>query len=1408
MALIVWIMMIITSVVQYAVDGVREGSTSSSSVPLEVPPQILEEPKDEIVRKNDPLTLYCKATGNPPPTIVWYKADSETPLRDRDSRLQLPDGSLFFYRVRARDTGFYFCIAHSVTGTATPGGHLCSWLVSTGMKCVVFVLKGSVSIVIGGQSVKPRPSNCFDCSQVYLSREIRIPDSVGIILAVVEEASALPPFPDGGSSAGEVITVSVGGESLEERRPLRTHYLPEGGHEELITFLKEAIKNSLPSRRRPLRTHYLPEGGHEEIITFLRPIFLLKERPWKALHIPEGDDWRPSYLLKKVIETHLSPEGGDESVFVRMKKYDLIPILNFPLFLLFSYRRKEGLLLFNLPFLPCRFRQEGNRLIVTHVVPGDEGEYQCVVTNMADQRVSHAATLTVYVSARVGGVVKSMVGVSGHDVTLPCVATGVPEPQVTWRRIDGIVPVGRSSVGRDWSLTISRLVTEDQGVYVCEATNQAGSHAANTSLLVVEAPRVDGGVRPRIAVITPTHVRKISCPVVATPTPMVFWVKENHPREAGAPYAGGQDENQWAYPGGQPRILVGEESSLQRAPSSSSSASSSSSSSTSSRSSSTDAFVDEADNLHVTSEEEGHWACMASNEVRGLMLPVHVVGGGVARGSVSMGIVGVDEVEARAALLNPTLEQGHPAPTSSRSATLAWRLTGRPTHMEGLFILGCQRGFGYVPLRVQQQLQTHDITRHRLHHHLDAHQRVLPPPRESRRHPEREGDAASEDWMEILSSPPLNDMDPDLVPTIPGNTSQQGPTTEDIPAPPKCSDLRILGYTLIQSRNTYTVEDLEPYTSYWFLLLPHYKGVLGVPSNMQAFTTPQDVPSGWVVLSRWWAAKADDGFYALTLHWRPLTPHQAHGIITKYQVIVHESDTGLKHNVSVVGDLTSLTLANVTSSRVSVTLSAATVKGMGPSSPPARLNLLTTHFKETAAGTGVVRSAWFIMLAGGAIAMVLVVVACTIVAKWCARRIHTSIPSETSKNKMCGVVEPWSEVGGLWAAAVEVDRLNSDKSERKLLASTGSSTADYAEVEEGTAKIKDELSKSRLDAWSQGLLNSSPSPSRSSANTHRTNIMTQSYTRHTQGRTYANSGATHTTNNTSRDSNCDTWYTGECCSCCHENIKLMVPPSDAFCSTSSGMTTVLANPRRDSHSPYKSLSRITSTVRLGQTPEAVTAYCETAHSDHDEHEDIHRPTAQHIPSQETRQLRLNTESTTDLSMDNYNFSDEDEDETQSCSDTEASFFIPHDHLMKGDSRTSSSTGRERKSTVDSSYEDIQRPIRERLRSSSVTMADKMPSTFRRVLGEERMVKTEGDRKPSSSAKGSKKNTDSGSTSGISSSSPLVAECSESSPARKMSSRSSASQDSLEEQFERTLSMISQGGSCNLDSDYLSTSAYN
>lgn len=62
------------------------------------------------------------------------------------------------------------------------------------------------------------------------------------------------------------------------------------------------------------------------------------------------------------------------------------------------------------------------------------------------------------------------------------------------------------------------------------------------------------------------------------------------------------------------------------------------------------------------------------------MLPVHVVGGGVARNSAGIGIVGVDEVEARAALLTPALELGHPSSAAPSAVTLKWRYVSIPFH--------------------------------------------------------------------------------------------------------------------------------------------------------------------------------------------------------------------------------------------------------------------------------------------------------------------------------------------------------------------------------------------------------------------------------------------------------------------------------------------------------------------------------------------------------------------------------------------------------------------------------------------------------------------------------------------------------------------------------------------------------
>nr|XP_053626590.1 uncharacterized protein LOC128684451 [Cherax quadricarinatus] len=799
---------------------------------------------------------------------------------------------------------------------------------------------------------------------------------------------------------------------------------------------------------------------------------------------------------------------------------------------------------------------------------------------------------------------------------------------------------------------------------------------------------------------------------------------------------------------------------------------------------------------------------MAANEVGGLVVPVRVVGGGVTHGTVGVGVVGVDEVEARASLLMPTLEQGYPAHPSPTTTTVTWRLVSRATqHLEGIYVLACERGTGLVFPRVHQQLQAHDISlrHHNHHHHTRRHSSLLQQTTttslsttDNSEHMERSRTMTSDVVTRMqahnstIEEEEKNEVEEEKDEDDEVGSERRPPQR----APPQCSKLRVLGHTSYPGKLSHQVQGLLPYTSYWLLLLPHYKGVLGVPSNLQPFTTPQDVPSGWAVLSRWWAARVESGLYALTLHWSPISPRHAHGVILKYLITVKESDTGVTHNVSVLGDVTTLTLPNVTSSRVEVTLMASTIMGYGPSSPPARLNLLRTHLKEP--GMGVVRSAWFLVLTGGAVAMVVVVVACTLAARWCVTGMHHQMPSEVSKGKVLSVGGPWVDVGGLWAPGPS--HHSSDKSERKLLASSGSPlAAEYFQAEAVTSHLKDDLpTKTRLaESWPSDYL--SPSPSPSSASCQRAQHHTQSesmsapragrvqaggaikFQRHT-GTCYT-SAALRTSCSSWQETEDSTWYSGECCSCCHNDINL--PPRESS-GTASGCSTVLqANLNRSDLQAFSSTLEYQYSGLSTDAYEVVSAY-EEASAITDSGPDQPSKRLPALPlRRDLQHLTLNTESNTDLSLSCYNF-DDDDDITQSCSDTEASFFIPHDmkrQQKEGDMKDNNSVRDKRQGHISSFY------------SSHTSGEVSCPKELRKLEQSHRdgQSSTSSLKCPDQSVESS-----STSTSGASTLNPLTVEDLETSSTRRVSCHSSLTQDSLEEQFERTLNMITHGGSANLD----------
>uniref|UniRef100_A0A3P9HHI1 Ig-like domain-containing protein n=1 Tax=Oryzias latipes TaxID=8090 RepID=A0A3P9HHI1_ORYLA len=67
----------------------------------------------------------------------------------------------------------------------------------------------------------------------------------------------------------------------------------------------------------------------------------------------------------------------------------------------------------------------------------------------------------------------------GHTVELPCVPKGVPEPTVTW-----IKDLKEYQASPDGSLVLKTVTLEDEGTYMCTASNTAGRDEARIRVVI------------------------------------------------------------------------------------------------------------------------------------------------------------------------------------------------------------------------------------------------------------------------------------------------------------------------------------------------------------------------------------------------------------------------------------------------------------------------------------------------------------------------------------------------------------------------------------------------------------------------------------------------------------------------------------------------------------------------------------------------------------------------------------------------------------------------------------------------------------------------------------------------------------------------------------------------------------
>ena len=81
-----------------------------------MPPKFVISPANQTVASGDTAVFSCQVTGDPQPTVIWYK--SRNPLSDNARYSILSNGTLLVKSVRQQEAGWFTCEASNNAGRA------------------------------------------------------------------------------------------------------------------------------------------------------------------------------------------------------------------------------------------------------------------------------------------------------------------------------------------------------------------------------------------------------------------------------------------------------------------------------------------------------------------------------------------------------------------------------------------------------------------------------------------------------------------------------------------------------------------------------------------------------------------------------------------------------------------------------------------------------------------------------------------------------------------------------------------------------------------------------------------------------------------------------------------------------------------------------------------------------------------------------------------------------------------------------------------------------------------------------------------------------------------------------------------------------------------------------------------
>ncbi|CAF0852080.1 unnamed protein product [Adineta ricciae] len=491
-------------------------------------------PKDFVqVEVGESIGLFCDIYGVPKPQIIWFHNKTNR-LLDQNDRTEI-----LIVNAQERHAGIYTCLAMNLFGNTSADIHLNVTMIPRFTFEAQRFLNGIISkplLLPCNHIGLPKPTvKWFKDDQELVIEENRMTiDSTGSLNINSLDTG------DRGSFICEISNV-IG--HAKQQYQVDVYEPPSSADDfverELDVNIYDSVllPCSITAHPPPIITWFrqnIPIDPNDDINTYLHENGSLEIRKAELVYNDQyhctatNPAGTITHHVKLSINIPPSITGAEEETFVQAPVNTSItlicPTLGTPQPEIRWFKAGHELPIFDI----------NDQYIIPSIKPTDEGIYRCVAKNKAGS-AQRLFNVSVYQSPYFENQsenhtrLQKKSAIINHTLVLICPAIGLPKPKIQWFYNGRDISSNRKHIYMKHNgkkLIITRIKSEDEGRYICQATNTIGSIDIVYDVNVMVPPKFthdNNGIFAKEQFYKAGEYLRLPCSAEGKPIPMRRW---------------------------------------------------------------------------------------------------------------------------------------------------------------------------------------------------------------------------------------------------------------------------------------------------------------------------------------------------------------------------------------------------------------------------------------------------------------------------------------------------------------------------------------------------------------------------------------------------------------------------------------------------------------------------------------------------------------------------------------------------------------------------------------------------------------------------------------------------------------------------------------------------------------------